>query len=217
MAKKSKAQETPLTARQRRELAKQEAARSRRSQNMLVGGFGLALLAILAGFLFLGIRGRAPVDGEQVFESQGNSHISFGAASPIEYNSVPPSSGPHYDPLVPWAALDEPRRYEELIHNLEDGGVIVYYQCEEECPELVAQITEVAESFWGNATPRNHVVIAENDPTFSINGGQPLHQDMDAKIAAVAWGRVLKLDEFDETALRQFISRYVGIDHHARS
>lgn len=217
MAKKIKAKETPLTARQRRESVREEAARSRRNQNMLLIGFAVALVAILAGFLYLNIRGRAPVAGEEIFESQGNAHIDYGARSSINYNSVPPSSGPHYDPLVPWEAFDEPRRYEELIHNLEDGGVILYYQCEEGCPELVTQLTEVAEAFWGNVSPRNHVVIAPNDPTFSINDGLPLHQDMEAKIAAVAWGRILKLDEFDDVALRQFISRYVGIDHHVRS
>jgi len=217
MAKKSKTKETPLNARQRREAVREEAARSRRNQNMLLGGFAAALLIIVTGFLYLSVRGQAPVAGEEVFISQGNAHIDYGSRSPIEYNSVPPSSGPHYDPLVPWAALDGPRRYEELIHNLEDGGVIIYYQCEEECPELVAQLTEVAESFWGNARPRNHVVLAENDPTFSINDGQPLHQDMGAKIALVAWGRILRLDEFDDAAIRQFVSRYVGIDHHVRS
>lgn len=214
MAKKSKSKEVPLNARQRREVAREGAVRSRRNQNMLLGGFGLALLVMIAGFVYLGIRGREPVAGEEVFVSQGNAHIDFGARSSIEYNSVPPSSGPHYGPLAPWEALDGPRRYEEVIHNLEDGGVVMYYQCEEECPELVEQLTELAESFWGNARPRNHVVIAQNDPTFTINDGQPLHKDMGAKIALVAWGRILKLDEFDDTTIRQFVSRYVGVDHH---
>lgn len=217
MAKKSKQiKETPLSARERREAAREEAAQERRSQNMLLGGFGIVLLAILAGFLYLNVRGRGPVTGEEVYASQGNTHIQYGTAAAIEYNSVPPSSGPHYDPLLPWEHITDPMRYEHFIHNLEDGGVVVYYQCEDDCAELEEQLNEVAGLYWQNAPPRNHVVIAKNDPSFLVND-QPLHQDISAKIALVAWGRVLKLDEFDRAAVSEFIAKYVGIDHHLRS
>lgn len=218
MAKKAKkVKETPLSARERREIAREEAAKARRSQNMLIGGFGLALLAILAGFLYLNFRGRGPVVGEEVFVSQGNSHIAYGTASPVEYNSFPPSSGPHYDPLLPWEHITEPWRYEHYIHNLEDGGVVIYYQCEEEeCAELEEQLNEVAGLYWQNAPPRNHVVVARNDPSAVVND-ETIHRDLGAKIALVAWGRVLKLDEFDRDTVSEFIAKYVGIDHHVRS
>lgn len=214
MAKKSntKTKTTPRNARERREAARAEAALARRNQNMLLGGFGVLLLAILAGFLYLGLRGAAPVAGEQFFESQGNLHIADGRPSPIEYDSVPPSSGPHYQNIAQWQVYDEPQRYERLVHNLEDGGVVIYYQCAEECPELVAQLTESVTPF---IDAGRHVALAPNDPTWTINGSQLLHKDMGAKIALTAWERVLTLDEYDADVINDFIVSYEGIDHHA--
>ena len=208
-----RASSSPQSVRARQEAARAKAARARRNQNLLVGGALMLFLLIIAGIVFVNLRGRAPVDGEEVFRSQGNTHIDFGRRAPIEYNSVPPSSGPHYGNLAAWQVYEEPIRYEQLIHNLEDGGVVLYYQCEEACPELVEQLTDLAQPFIDGG---RHVIVVPNDPTFSINDGPPLHQDMGAKIAAVAWGRVLKFDEFDKDALRIFIERYEGIDHHVR-
>lgn len=212
MAKKSQTKTTPRNARERREAARTEAALARRNQNMLLGASGFILLAILAGFLYLSLRGAAPVKGEQFFESQGNLHINDGASSPISYNSIPPSSGPHYQNIVNWQAYDEPIRYERLVHNLEDGGVVIYYQCEEGCPELVDQLTESVAPF---IEAGRHVVLAPNDPAWTGGGTQPLHQDMGAKIALTAWERVLTLDEYDADVIKDFIVSYEGIDHHA--
>jgi hypothetical protein len=107
----------------------------------------------------------------------------------------------------------KPIRYEQLVHNLEDGGVIVYYQCEDECPELVEDLTRTVEPF---VNAGRHVVLAPNDPTWTVNDSQPLHKDMGAPIAVVTWQHLLKLDEYDHDKIRAFIERYEGIDHHVR-
>lgn len=214
MATKVKAmRETPLTAQQRRQQVKEEAAKQRRSQYMFLAGAAGVLVLIIAGLIYLNFRGQIPMAGEEVFESQGNNHIDFGARSPIEYNSSPPSSGPHYGNLAAWQIYEDPIRYEQLNHNLEDGGVVVYYQCPDGCPELFDQLSASVQPY---IDAGRHVILAPNDPTWSPSGGQPLHQDMGAPIALAAWGRVLKLDEYDADAIRAFIERYEGIDHHVR-
>lgn len=212
MAKRGKSS-TPSSksARQRRQERVAQAQRSRRNQNLLLIGVAGALVVVVGLVIFLNVRGQAPVAGEEVFPTQGNTHIDYGTQAPISYNSVPPSSGPHYGNLAAWNIYDEPIRYEQLIHNLEDGGVIVYYQCEDGCPELVEQLTETVEPF---LRVGRHVVMAPNDPSWTVNGSQPLHEDMGARIALVAWQRTLKLDEYDHDTIRAFIERYEGIDHH---
>jgi len=121
----------------------------------------------------------APVSvvGELTFPSLGNEHIPFGSRSPIEYNTVPPSSGPHYSNIIQWDIYDKPIPYELLVHNLEDGGVTIYYQCEEPCPELVQQLSEAITPYldynW-------HVVVSPNEPD---GEGQFWHVDMGAKEA----------------------------------
>ena len=89
--------------------------------------------------------------------------------------------------------------------------MIIYYQCPEGCPEVVEQLKEIAQPYISQG---RHVVLTPNDPNWSINGSQPLHQDMGARIAITAWTRILKMDEVDDGAIRAFIQRYVGIDHH---
>jgi len=46
--------------------------------------------------------------------------------------------------------------------------------------------------------------------------GELRHFDMGAKIAVVAWQKVLKLDEFDSDRILLFLEAYEGIDHHKR-
>jgi hypothetical protein len=186
-------------------------AKQRRNQNLMIGA-AAAILVLLIGFVvYLNVRGEQPVAGETQLASQGNMHIEFGSPSPIAYNSVPPTSGPHYGNLVGWGIYQEPQRYEHLVHNLEDGGVVIYYQCPDGCPEIVQELEELVQPYIAQG---RHIVLAPNDPAWSINNGPPLHQDMGARIALTAWQRVLKLDEVDSGAIRAFIQRYEGIDHH---
>ncbi len=179
-------------------------------QILLVAGV-MAVLTI-AAVIYFNVRGELPVGNEEVLVSQGNSHIAQNSPSPIAYNSTPPTSGPHYGGLVRWGVHADPVRYEQLIHNLEDGGVVVYYQCEDGCTELVEALTEVVAPY---ERAGRHVILIPNDPTWSVGNRGPLHQDMEAQIALTAWGRIDKFNEFDADRIRSFIDRYEGIDHHA--
>jgi hypothetical protein len=59
-----------------------------------------------------------------------------------------------------------------------------------------------------------NVVLAPNDPTWTVGGSQPLHKDMGAPIALTAWRKLLLMDEVNEETIRTFVERYEGIDHH---
>jgi len=153
------------------------------------------------------------VMGEQTFAMQGNIHIAHGQFSPMPYNSTPPTSGPHYSDIVAWQLYEQPFPYEQLVHNLEDGGVIIYYQCAEACPDLVEQLRTLVQPY--QETGRR-VVVAPNDPTWTLIGEVKPHTDMDAPIAVVAWRKLLKLDAVDAEKITQFIEAFEGIDHHVQ-
>jgi len=188
-----------------------QVAQKRRNRNLMMIAAGVVFVALIGFVVFLNVRRAQPVVGETVLASQGNIHIDFGSPSPLVYNSTPPTSGPHYGNLVGWGIYDEPQRYEHLVHNMEDGGVVVYYQCADGCPEIVQELTDIVQPYLNQGL---HVVLVPNDPAWNINGGPALHQDMGARIAVTAWQRILKLDEVDSTKIRSFIQRYQGIDHH---
>ncbi len=185
--------------------------KKRRNQNILVYGGGAIVAVLLIVVVYLGVRPAQPVGAEQILPTQGNVHIPDGSRSPLAYNSTPPTSGPHYPGIAPWGSYTQPFAYEQLIHNMEDGGVVIYYQCEDDCPDLVAQLDSAVQPYLRQG---RHVLLVPNDPTFTNNSNTVWHQDMEATIALTAWQRIDKFDEFDAERIRQFIDAYEGIDNH---
>ena len=123
----------------------------------------------------------------------GNEHIPYPQTA--TYNTTPPTSGPHYTNLARWGIHTEPIPNEMQVHNLEDGGVMVQYNCPEGCPELVERLTEVVERY------DRFVILAP-------------YPDMEPRIALTAWTRIDTFEEFDEARIVRFIEAYQGIDHH---
>ena len=200
-------------ARPSRQELKEEAARRRRRQNLFVAAGGAALVVLVGLVIYLNVRNSMPSGEEETFPTQGNTHIAQGSASPIEYNSTPPTSGPHYPGLAPWDIYDQPVRYEQVVHNMEDGGVIVYHQCQDDCPELKRQLADLVQPY---ISAGRHVLMMPNAPEWAAFGSLSTHKDMEARIGLTAWQRLDKFDEFDAQRIRAFIERYEGIDHHAR-
>ena len=164
-----------------------------------VGAGILGLIAIPLGITLFNIF-TAPGQG---FRSQGNAHVELGAETPA-YNSNPPTSGWHTDGLASWGSYDYEVPEQNLVHNLEDGGVILYYklgteeQNEAEIERLEA-VVKAAEA--KNNTRYRHIVIAPRE-------------DLETTYALTAWTRLLTLEALDEDAMGKFIDRYEGIDHH---
>ena len=122
-------------------------------------------------------------------------HVPLGTPHP-PYNSEPPTSGPHAPGIARWGVYTEPVSKEMQVHNLEDGGVVISYSCQD-CPALVKQLTTIAERY-------DRISLAP-------------YTGLDRKIALTAWGRIDKFDEFDEARIVTFIKAHIGIDHHGAS
>lgn len=176
----------------RAERRRQRVAEQRKRRFMWIG-LALAALALVGFVAWREINQTEP--GEAV-TSMGNQHISEQQVGMITYNSTPPTSGPHLGQLARWGIHSQPIPNELQVHNLEDGGVMVQYNCED-CEELVDQLRGVVSRY------RDHVVMAP-------------YPDMDSRIALTAWGRIDRLETFDEERIVAFISAYAGIDHHVR-
>jgi hypothetical protein len=122
---------------------------------------------------------------------------------PSEYNSSPPSSGPHcgswgqyatYEPSAPLPACN-------YLHNLEHGAVALLYNCPEGCPDVVAALGAIL------ADPPDDPDCAA--PRLLLTP----YEDMDALVAAAAWGHTWTSEAFDEcteASLRAFIETHIG-------
>ena len=128
---------------------------------------------------------------------QGNRHVQTLNESIPPYNSEPPTSGPHLPYIAPWGIHTEPIPRQLQVHNLEDGGVMVQYNCSDGCPDLVARLKAIVSGY------EHQVILAPYPGTKT-------------RIALTAWTRLDAFDDIDEKRIRRFIAAYRGIDHHPR-
>ena len=129
--------------------------------------------------------------------SLGNRHVGPTVVGLTTYNSDPPTSGPHLPSIARWGIHDDPILKELQVHNLEDGGVVVQYNCQKqnpECQPLAQKLATIAKRY-------NHVILAP-------------YPGMSHRIALTAWTRIDKFNAFDEKRIARFIEAYIGIDHH---
>ena len=101
-----------------------------------LAGSGLVALAIVLGVIFL-----AGSDGDDEsalaakmsaagctlkhFPALAGTHVSLNAK--VDYNSFPPTSGPHFGEWAVWNFYEEPVPPIQAVHNLEHGGIVIYY------------------------------------------------------------------------------------------
>ena len=157
----------------------------------------LFIFSLIAPNVFSVLPTRAiPEDGSwRMVENQGRTHIGPGEEHPA-YNSVPATSGWHYDipyAPAPWRAYTEPLLDEILVHNLEHGGIGMHYNCPDGCPELVEQLMEIRDE-------ARRVVLAP-------------YPEMETRIALTAWDYIETFDEFDEERIRYFIEVHLDSGH----
>src|SRR5213594_459586 len=186
---------TPIRFRHRSDMAKgdrQAKARgrsSRRGRTLVAAAAVVLLLGVVGYFAY---RAQAGLPGAQ-FPDQGNLHIASPESPHQPYNSDPPTSGPHLPYIAPWGVHTRPIPTPLQVHNLEDGGVLVQYNCE--CPELVEKLRAIVRRY------DRHVILAPYPP-------------MKSRIVLTAWTRLDAFEEPDEKRIVRFIEAYRGIDHH---
>ncbi len=183
-----------------KEMQRREATRRHRRQRLrnwsIAGAVVVVAIAVLArgglfgpqAAAFLGRRIEPP-PGERISTLPGNLHIAAGTRG-TGYTSNPPTSGEHYPNWAPWGVHTQSLPDELLVHNLEHGGIWISYKDPRD--------TELA---------RNLEALAGRYPTKVIVTPRPQN---DAPIAVAAWGRLLKLQQYDEQQIMKFVEAYRG-------
>ncbi len=119
----------------------------------------------------------------QAFPIQGAEHIQIGAEHPA-YTTNPPTSGWHYGQSAAWGVYQEALPDEQLIHNLEHGGIWISYK--DITPDIKSKLETLAQKYPGSVilTPRTQ----NNTP-----------------ITLASWGRLQELSSYDEAIIITFI------------
>ncbi|MBI2598989.1 DUF3105 domain-containing protein [Candidatus Curtissbacteria bacterium] len=141
-----------------------------------------------------------PLEGVEEFAIVSQEHIATGKAG-SGYNSNPPTSGPHWQGPAKNGIYDSALADEQLIHNLEHGYVWISYRVENS--DLTATATQSA-GLKAEEIDKLKEIVKDDDWKIVL---APRAAN-DSKIALVAWGRLLKLDEINEQKVKEFIRTY---------
>ncbi len=175
-------------------------AQRRRQKTMRTIFGGIAALVVLGAGVFATRRAVAPSVGEAVpIEPNAGAHVPIGE-DPGPFSTNPPASGRHYDQPLPagfYEPDDEAARqpYPEgyLLHNLEHGYVVFWYNCDlldspEACETLKGQIQKVMKRYQGVK------LVAFPWPSLNV------------PVVMTTWGRMLRFDTFDEKSAGEFVA-----------
>lgn len=110
----------------------------------------------------------------------GALHVS----GTIDYEEIPPVGGPHSQCWTTWGVHEAPVRPENWVHNLEHGGVVLLYHCDDGCEDERSELSSFV-----NTHPRT--VLTEYAP-------------LPQRFAVVSWEHRLVTDCLDLDAFERF-------------
>ncbi len=128
----------------------------------------------------------------EVMPDEGAAHVPEG--QPVVYNTNPPTSGNHWSSTAAWGIYNEPPPDEQLVHNLEHGGIIVSYHPEQVDDDTLNQLRRQVRRL----SRRNPRIILTPRDSLSV------------PIALTAWGFLKELDSYDPDRIDNFYDVHIA-------
>lgn len=166
---------------------------NKQQQYLIIGGVLAAAVLLIFGVIFPMMQprqptstGSAPCENLQVMADEGRGHLAPGETPPA-YKSNPPTSGTHNPEWYPAGIYDKNADLTRLIHSLEHGYVILFYNgiSQEEVQQLIR--------------------IQQSDSYKTIVAEYP---NMPQKVAIAAWGNLQNCSGVNEQVIRSFIAQF---------
>jgi hypothetical protein len=173
-------------------------------------GAGLSIVAVIA-FLVLMLTNSGgssegstavpdgyPYPVQAIERIADRTHFAIGTIY-NDYNSNPPTSGPHAAAPAQFGISDAPVAKEMAVHNMEHAGAVVWYNCNAEpalsadaCTQLRNQLAQVVQT---EIAAGKRVLMTP-------------YEGMDSRIALTAWGFLDTFDVFDADRVSRFIETF---------
>jgi len=197
--------------------------------------FVLLVVLITGGGIFILSRKPKEVEGIETFANQGRDHVPAGTVR--QYNSNPPTSGPHYAEWEKPGVYNKVLEDGKLVHSLEHGYVIISYNCgkkqalspwplalglnvyaheteepHEEIPAADgAEVKTDSVSEWKNSSECQEL-IEQIKQIAQKTGMDRLiivpRPNMDTPVALTAWTKLLKLDKANSEKIIGFVTEF---------
>lgn len=160
------------------------APENNRNRNILLAVGIVAIVAVMAGLLYLALRPAEAIAGVVQFPRPSRAHET---GLDIPFGELPPVGGTH-DPV--WqncGTYDEPLNTPNVVHSMEHGAIWISYQ-----PDLPAEeITAIQDAVRG----QNFLVVSP-------------YPEQRSPIVLTGWGVQLELDSLDDDRFDAFIEQY---------
>jgi hypothetical protein len=158
---------------------------------LLVGAIIIVVLLVFGGPSSGGAIGIRQID-------DGRGHVAVGAQGG-PYSSVPATSGTHWDTPGQWGVYSQasPAIEDQMVHNLEHGGVVIWYQ--------PSQLDSA-----GVTALENWVRQQQQTSQYKVVVSPWTGQDFGHPVAVTAWDWLLYLDSADLDSVRTFFDAHYG-------
>ncbi len=204
---------------QRRERASEAALKRRLDERsgptlpdwrlLAIGGVLVVGVAIIVLVLLFGSEPN-PDDG-LIQPDDGGTHVAVGTTcrspaapcGPDPYSSLPATSGPHWDTsgIANWGVYTTPQNESQLIHNLEHGGIVIWYDPDEVDTAGVAALAQYVQAQNGSGISGRFKFIVS-----PWGAAEPLP----APVVVTAWRWLLPLQTADTEAIDEFARSHYG-------
>ncbi|MEK7747563.1 MAG: DUF3105 domain-containing protein [Nitrospirota bacterium] len=144
---------------------------------------------------------KSPSDGKdlssikeiQFFSDEGQTHVPEGTR--VQYKTSPPTSGFHYGKwLTPAVYEDKDAMPELVVHSLEHGNAVIYFDREKLAKSDVEALT---------ALPAKHTGQWDGVVVIARSG-------MESPLILTAWRAILKAPAYDEKKVSAFLDAFLG-------
>jgi hypothetical protein len=117
-------------------------------------------------------------------------HVSPARARSVRYNSLPPTSGPHFAFTIATGIYTSPIAEGLTVHAMEHGHVVIQY---------------------APGTPRGDVdALTRTARRYGADVVLAPYPKLRTGIALTAWGRIDLLDHYDQARISTFVERLRG-------
>lgn len=137
-----------------------------------------------------------------IVESPPASALHVTQCTQVAYSTNPPSGGNHYGVWAAFQTYDYPLPEGYVVHGLEHGAIVFWYNCPDGCADEVAEVQAFIDG-----QPEDPLCEGRSAVRRALLVPNPA---LESRWAASAWGYALTAECFDDAEFGAFYTEHYG-------
>ena len=159
---------------------------------------GLAIIVLAVGAIAAACGGGEPIfedprlqEFDDAFTEPGQQHLAVGTVF-SNYPTLPPYAGPHWEVPSRCGIYEQQQPMEAMVHSMEHGVVIFYFQPDLFRADEVAEMRVVAS---GLLRDGRRLIMTPN-------------RQIDSAVVMTSWARIMRLGSFEPETVEVFTEAF---------